>query len=119
MLTNAFVIAVLTTASFIFLYKKFPKKIQKLLREHPLFTDALALLLTLGILGSTATVLMAGCMIDAMIGLILYVANHPEKFEYLGDLMDVMKEQFALLNKALTEYGERYRREKAEKAQVK
>lgn len=109
MLSNAVALALLTTAGFIVIYKKLPRKVRRFIEKYSLATDLFALILVYMLLGGTLTALVAGALCGLMISILLYVANNPEDFLYLYDLRDFMKDKLALAKEALNTYGEVYR----------
>lgn len=109
MLSNAVALALLTTAGFIVIYKKLPRKVRRFIEKYSLATDLFALILVYMLLGGTLTALVAGALCGLMISILLYVANNPEDFLYLYDLRDFMKDKLALAKETLNTYGEVYR----------
>ena len=113
MLIDSFILACLISTSMIFLYKKLPRKVRRWLAKHPLLMDCLAMLLTLGALGTTVTALMAGAMVDVIIGVALYIHEHQEDFLFLFDAVENIKGKLNELKAALNAYNQQYKSNKA------
>lgn len=109
MLSDAFALALLTTAGAMMVYKKLPSKVKRFLEKHALMTDLVSLVLTYLLLGGTLTALAAGAMVGIFVSGLLHIANNKEDFLYLFDFIDACKAQLASLNKTLSEFGKEYR----------
>lgn len=117
MIGNAFALAAVSTAGFVIIYKKLPRKVRRYIEKFSLATDLLAAIAVYALLGGTLTALMAGAFVCVFVSILLHVANHKEDFLYLYDMKDFLVEQASILKAALTEYGKRYQEKKATKAQ--
>lgn len=113
MLLDAALLATLTGMSLILLYKKLPARVKQFLVKHPLLVDALAMCLTLGALGTSLTALMAGAMVDVVLGIAMYIAEHPDDFLYLYDAWNMLQTKMNEAKKVLNDYGAQYRNQKA------
>ena len=114
MITNAVSLAVISFVGIMFLYKKLPRKIRRWLKNHPLFTDTVAFLMTYAVLGATVTALMAAGLLGILVSAMLFIANNPEEFEFLEDFTLFLKEQVNKLKKLALEFGQEYRERKLE-----
>jgi hypothetical protein len=115
MLSDALVLAILSTIGLIMLYKKLPRKIRKFLEKHAVFTDFLTFILTYITLGSTLTALTAGAMVAIMTSCIIHILANKNDFLYVYDLLDAVESGMSELKKTLTEAGASYRKNKTEK----
>ena len=80
--------------------------------------DCLAMLLTLGALGTTVTALMAGAMVDVIIGVALYIHEHQEDFLFLFDAVENIKGKLNELKAALNAYNQQYKSNKANPVEI-
>ena len=112
MLSDALVLALLSTIGFIMLYKKLPRKVRKFLEKHALFTDFLTFILTYITLGSTLTALTAGAMVAIMTSCIIHVLANPDDFMYVYDFMDAVEDGLKAIKSTLSEAGAAYRDKK-------
>ncbi len=112
MLSDALVLAILSTIGLMMLFAKLPRKIRKFLENHGIFTDFLTFILTYISLGSTLTALTAGAMVAIFTSIVIHVMAHKEDFMYLYDLRDAMRDGMAELKKMLEEAGLAYRKSK-------
>jgi hypothetical protein len=119
MFIDALLLASLTTAGFMFVYKKLPRGVRKFLEKHALLTDAVALLLTYGLLGGTLTALMAGALVGIFTSIMLYIAEHPDDFQYLWDAAEAIKKFTKQLQVWANETGAAYREHKDASTPVK
>jgi hypothetical protein len=118
MLVTAFTLAVLTTSGFFVIYRKLPRKVRRFLEKHSLGTDAVALLLTYMLLGGTLTALIAGALVGLMTSALLFISQHPEDFEFLADVSQVIKDGLTKLKAMAKEFGAEYRANKLEAAKI-
>lgn len=112
MLSDALVLATLSTIGLMLLFNKLPRKIRKFLENHGIFTDFITFILTYLSLGSTLTALTAGAMVAIFTSILIHVTAHKEDFMYLYDLRDALREGMSELKKALEEAGLAYRKNK-------
>lgn len=108
-LSDALVLAILSTTGFILTYNKLPNRVRRFLRKHALLVDVATFIVTYLTLGSSLTALTAGAMVAIMTSVLLHIMNNPNDFMYLYDFIDGTKIKFAELNAFLKEYGEQYR----------
>ena len=112
MLSNAFVLALVTTGGFMMLYKKLPRKMRKWIEKHALLADAFALFLTYLLLGGTLTALTAGAMVGLMTSGLLHVSQHQEDFQYLVVAKDAIAEGFSNMTKSLNGWAKQFVKQK-------
>ena len=91
MLINAGVLALVTFVGGCMIYSKLPRRIRKWLLKQDLLTDLAMLLLAYLVLGGTATALLAAAMVGLMVSACLYVANRPEQFPWVFELLGMAK----------------------------
>ena len=89
-----------------------PKFVQRFALKHVLITDAVLMLATVSVFGTTATGLLSGGLLDVIMTCAIHVANHPQDYEYLFDAKLALENAFSQLNQMLNEYGKAYRLEK-------
>jgi len=118
MLLDALVLASLTTAGFMLVYRKLPRGVRKFLEKHSLLTDAVALLLTYALLGGTLTALVAGALVGIFTSIMLYIAEHPDDFQYLWDAAEAIKKVTGQIKTWANETGATYREHKGLPAQT-
>lgn len=114
MLSDALVLAILSSIGLAMLYLKCPDKIRSFLCKHPIFTDFLTFGLTYFSLGSSLTALTAGAMVAIMTSSLMYIEEHREDFLYLFDLKNFITSNLKQLKVWLTEIGESYRNKQIE-----
>jgi hypothetical protein len=112
MLTDALILAVLSSMGFVMTFQKLPRKMRRFLIKHAVFTDFLTFILTYWTLGSSLTALTAGAMVAIMTSAMCYIIENPNDFLYLYDFRDLVKEKLAWLKNELNAYGETYRKDK-------
>ena len=115
MLSDAMVLAILSTIGLLMLFKKLPRKIRKFLEKHAVFTDFLTFILTYLTLGSTLTALTAGCMVAIFTSMLIHIQAHPDDFMYLYDAHEAMKDGLAEVKSYLSQLGADYRDSKLSK----
>lgn len=111
MLDNAITLAVLISGAFYMAYKKLPRNVRKWIVKHNFIVDLMCMLLTYWTLGGTVTALLAGAMVDIIISCMLHVAEHPEDFIWLFDIVERVKQFFRDLQTRLKEMNEKYKKE--------
>ena len=112
MITSAISLAVLSTAGFVVVYKKLPRKIRRWISRHGLLADISALFLTYMLLGGTLTALMASALVGLFTSALLYISQNPEDFEYLDTIAEMIKDQLNKLKQMSKEFGQAYREKK-------
>ena len=112
MISNAFALAILTTAGLVVVYKKLPRKIRRFIEKYHLLADLLALIGVYLLMGQTLTALMAGALAGLFTSVLLHIANNEQDFLYLYDARDWLKSQMKVAKEALNVYGEKYRTRK-------
>ena len=112
MLSNAFSLAIATTAGFWIVYKKLPNKVKAQIIRFGLIADLVALIGTYLLLGGTLTALMSGALVGLFTSVLLHVANNKEEFEYLYDAADFIKDKLGEVKNFLSAYGKSYREKK-------
>lgn len=115
MLSDALVLAILSTIGLIMLYAKLPRKVRRFLEKHAVLTDFVTFILTYLSLGSTLTALTAGAMVAIFTSCIIHISANKEDFLYVYDFMDMVKEGMAELKKTLEDAGQGYRERKKER----
>lgn len=112
MLSDALVLALLSTVGFVMTFQKLPRKVRRFMIKYALFTDFLTFILTYLTLGSTLTALTAGCMVAIFTSAMCHIIENPNDFLYLYDFKDMMIKKLTYLKNSLNSYGEKYREEK-------
>ena len=98
-------------------YQKLPRKVRRFLAKYGIFTDILTFVLTYFTLGGSLTALTAGALVSIWTSMLITIAEHPDDFMYVYDLIDAIKDQTSAAKKALNEFGDSYRKEKQAKQQ--
>src|SRR5687768_16765374 len=91
LIENALVLAVVTFIGGWMVWGKLPRRVRKWLERQSLTTDVVLLFLDYLVLGGTATALLASAFVGLMVSVALYIANHPEEFGWLFDLVEQAK----------------------------
>jgi len=112
MIADGFSLALLTTAGFIIVYKKLPRKVRRFLEKFSLLTDIVSLLLVYILFGQTLVALFAAAFTGLFVSALLHIANNQEDYLYLYDMRDWIKTQFNAVKEALNAYGKTYREKK-------
>jgi hypothetical protein len=84
MLMNAVILAGLSAAGLIFVFKKLPPQVQEFLLKHAILTEILTFLATYATLGGTLTALFAGSIVGTVTTVLLHVRVNGHKDEYKG-----------------------------------
>lgn len=116
MFLDGFALGSLTVGAFWLVYQKLPARVKRFLEKHALLTDALALYATYILLGGGITALFAAAWAGILTSVLLYVANHPDDFQWLQDFVAFSKEKAGELKAYLTRVGQEYREKKAREA---
>ena len=111
-MSEAFALALLTTAGVTIIYKKLPPKLQEFFIKYELFTEVFTLLLAYIVLGGTLTALFAASICGLMVSIMLYISKNPDQFTYLKDFAAFIKDGFLQLTTWLKNLGEKYRQRK-------
>ena len=91
LIENAVVLASVTFIGGYMVWQKLPRRVRKWLQKQSLLTDLGLLYLGYLVLGGTATALLASAILGLMVSMALYVANHPDDFAWLSDIIDELK----------------------------
>lgn len=105
---DALALSILTTGGFAIIVGKFPPKLRHYIVKYELFTEIVTIVLAYVILGGTLTALFASAMVGLQVSALLYIAKHPEKFEYLGDIRDAVGEALDFMNRKVEEIATAY-----------
>lgn len=95
-------------------FKKMPRNVQRWITKHNLLVDLMCMMLTYWTLGGTVTALIAGALVDIIISGMLHVAQHPEDFVWLFDLIGKVKQTFAEMGSKLKGWNEEYKKKHPE-----
>ena len=117
-MTGPISLSIATTAGAYVLFKKMPKRLQDMMKKYDVFTDVTASLFTYVFLGGTLTALMAAPLVGLQVSGLLYIAKHPEHFEYLKDIKEALIEGFQWIKNWLTRLGQEYRKNKETREQL-
>lgn len=118
MLSNALAISIMVTGSFLFLYQKMPPSVRAFIVKYSIIADVLAMVSTYWMFGGTVTALMAGAMVDLMISALLYIANHPQDFSFLFDIIEMMKGLVEKGRAALADMNAKYKESRSGQADL-
>ena len=113
MISTAFTLACLITASLFFLYNHLPREVRRWILKHGLLVDFTVMVVTFLSLGTTVTALIASAIVDLFVSLAIYVMNHPDEYVFVFDTIEVVK---AMLKKAqlrLTELNNEWKAKRA------
>ena len=91
MLSNAFALAVLSSAGFYVIYKKMPGRAQKLMVKYDLVADVAALIFTYVLFGGTVTALIAAAIVSIVVSMMIHIAKHPDDYVWLNQTLAVVK----------------------------
>lgn len=108
MLSDGFVLAVLTSGAFIAVYNKLPLKLRLWIQKHPLATEIIGGLFTYWLHGGTLTAIAASAWVGIFLAGALHVANHPEEFQHFIAAKEFIAEKFAQLNRSLSNWGKQF-----------
>lgn len=118
MIFDAVAMATLATTGFYLLYKKLPRNIRQWIVKHSLFTDFAAMVITYWMFGGGITALMAGAIVDIMVSGLLHIANHPDDFEWLFDILKQVRVALDRFKTYLVELNNSYKASKQITTQV-
>ena len=92
MISTAFTLACLITASLFFLYNHLPREVRKWILNHGLLVDFIVMCATFLSLGTSVTALIASAIVDLFVSAAIYVMNHPDDFSFVFDTIEVVKD---------------------------
>lgn len=91
MITNGFVLSILTSYGFVTVFKRLPAKVQQMAIRHPLFAELGAGLTAVFLFGTNPTGLMAGGFTSLWVTLGLKAQEDPELKSGLAAVTDGLK----------------------------
>jgi hypothetical protein len=92
MISNAITLAALTTVGGYLVYRKLPARAKHLINKYTLLTDVFALIGTYALFGGTVTALIAGAIVSILVSALLHIANHPDDFAWLFDMLKQVRQ---------------------------
>jgi hypothetical protein len=92
MISTAFTLACLITASLFFLYNHLPREVRRWVLKHGLLVDFVVMIATFTSLGTTVTALIAGAIVDLFVSAAIHIMNHKEDFAFIFDTFEMAKE---------------------------
>lgn len=103
MISTAFTLACLITASLFFLYNHLPREVRKWILKHGLLVDFIVMCVTFLSLGTSVTALIASAIVDLFVSVAIYIMNHQDDYSFIFDTIEMIKN---MLKKAQTRLKE-------------
>lgn len=116
MMGNAVSLALLTAIGGYIVYKKLPPRARHLITKYHFLTDMFALIGVYTLFGGTVTALIAGGIVSIIVSALLYMANHPDDYQWLYDTLERVKLVLLQLQQKMQELNENYKAKKASEA---